>query len=202
VADGRIPALIFGAGPQEKTVAEMLSSSNMVYVRGFIDPNIPIGTEVHGIPVLGADADVKYLVQGRLHMGIIAVGWLDPSAQLRTDLFSQNNENKLMMPPVVHPTAFVDPTAVLGYGVQIHAGAHVGADAVIADGSMISTNAVVSHGSYIGEHTHIAPGAILAGNVTVGAKCLIGMGVTVFAGLSIKSGLTVLNGQDIFTSLG
>jgi len=190
-----------GAGGHGKTVAELLRFSRLAYVRGFIDPNVPVGTLVHGFTVLGADADVEQIVAGVPHIGAIACGFLNPTARLRIDIFEQCVENNLLLPPIVHPTAFVDPTAVLGAGVQVHAGAHVGADAMVAEGSVINTMAVVEHDCQIDKHAFIAPGALLAGGVHVGSECLIGMGATLFAGVSIGDGLTVNNGRDVFTSL-
>ena len=201
MSDGRIPALIMGAGGHGKTVAELLRFSSLAYVKGFIDPNIPVGTLVHGFPVLGADSDVKQIVGDVPHIGVIAFGFLNPTAQDRIDMFKQCVENNLLLPPIVHPTAFVDPTAVLGAAVQVHAGAHVGADAVVAEGTVINTKAVVEHDCQIGKHAFIAPGALLAGGVHVGAECLIGMGAPLFAGISIGAGVTVNSGRGVFTSL-
>lgn len=83
----------------------------------------------------------------------------------------------------ISANAIVDPSAVLGEGVHIDAGAVIGARVEIGPNSRVSSNAVVARGCKIGSECHIGPGANLS-------YCIIGNRVIVHAGVAI--------GQDGF----
>lgn len=81
----------------------------------------------------------------------------------------------------VHPTAVVDPTAVLGSNVAVAAHVVIEADAQIGD------NAVIYPGCYIGASSRIGVDSILHPNVTVMQQCVIGDRVLVHSGAVIGS---------------
>jgi len=72
----------------------------------------------------------------------------------------------------VHPAASVDPTAELGDGVAVAAGAVVEAQAKIGAGARIDANAVVGTAVEIGAGTRIGAGATVS-HAVVGARCYI-----------------------------
>ncbi|NBV44941.1 MAG: UDP-3-O-(3-hydroxymyristoyl)glucosamine N-acyltransferase [Planctomycetia bacterium] len=71
------------------------------------------------------------------------------------------------------PQALVDPSAVLGADVDVHACATVGADTVIGDGVTIHAGAHVGAGCRIGAGTVIHPNAVLYDDTVVGRRCTI-----------------------------
>jgi UDP-3-O-[3-hydroxymyristoyl] glucosamine N-acyltransferase len=71
-------------------------------------------------------------------------------------------------PEGVHPTAWVDPEAVLGYGVA------VGPHASIGRGSRIGDGVRIGPGCVIGEEVEIGEGSRLVSRVTVWDRCIIG----------------------------
>jgi len=85
--------------------------------------------------------------------------------------------------PGVAPTAAVDPTARLGEGCEIQAGAAVGPGAEIGRRCRIGPNAVIGPGVVVGDDCVIGPCASLT-------YCLVGSRVIVHAGARI--------GQDGF----
>ncbi len=83
----------------------------------------------------------------------------------------------------ISTNAIVDPSAVLGEGVHIDAGAVIGARVEIGANSRIFPNAVVADGCKIGADCQVGPGVSLS-------HCIIGDRVIVHAGVAI--------GQDGF----
>lgn len=96
---------------------------------------------------------------------------------------------------LIHPSSFVDPSAVIGQGVQIMAGAVVQNDVEIGADVIVNTRASIDHGAVIGDHTHIAPGAIICGDVEVGANCFIGAGSIIKQGTKIACGVVIKAGS-------
>lgn len=92
---------------------------------------------------------------------------------------------------VVHSAAYVASDATLGRGVQVLAGAVVGAEATIGDWSIVNTAASVDHESTLGRGCHIAPGARLAGCVTVEDGVMVGAGAVVLPRVRIGEGAVV-----------
>lgn len=77
---------------------------------------------------------------------------------LQSDSFRQD-----LTGPAVHNTAVVDPSAVLGAGVQVGAYSVIGHDVRIGNGTIVAPHVVIEPYTSIGEDCHIHSGAILGG---------------------------------------
>jgi len=86
---------------------------------------------------------------------------------------------------IVHPTAWVSPTAALGDGTYVGPMAVVHSNVEIGEGCIINTAAVVSHDCVISPFCHIAPGAVLCGGVVVGFGALVGAGSVIKPGIRV-----------------
>jgi sugar O-acyltransferase (sialic acid O-acetyltransferase NeuD family) len=86
---------------------------------------------------------------------------------------------------VIHPSALVSPSAVVGEGTVVFHGAIVQAGAVLGQHCIINTGATVDHDCVIGDFAHIAPGVNLCGGVMVGEGTLIGVGAKIIPGVTI-----------------
>ena len=81
----------------------------------------------------------------------------------------------------IHPTAVVDPTAVIGKNV------HIGANAVIDKNAVIGDDTCICAGTYIGQNAKVGCGTLVNANVsiydrcTVGNKCIIHSGAVIGA---------------------
>jgi len=100
-------------------------------------------------------------------------------------------------PVLVHPSAVLSPTAQLGAGTLVVAGAIINADVTIGYGGILNTACSVDHDCKLGEFVHISPGSRLAGNVTVGARSWIGIGAVVKEGITIGQDVTVAAGAVV-----
>jgi sugar O-acyltransferase (sialic acid O-acetyltransferase NeuD family) len=80
---------------------------------------------------------------------------------------------------VIHPSAVIHPSVIVGEGTVVFAGAVIQPDTRIGRHCIINTSASIDHDGEIGSFVHLAPGAHLAGQVTVGDGTLIGVGSSV-----------------------
>jgi UDP-3-O-[3-hydroxymyristoyl] glucosamine N-acyltransferase len=81
----------------------------------------------------------------------------------------------------------VHPTAVLGEGVKLDKGVHVGPLVVLDDGAHLKRNAVVLAGSFIGADSVVGEKSLIYPNVTIRENVKIGNNVIVHSGAVIGS---------------
>jgi UDP-3-O-[3-hydroxymyristoyl] glucosamine N-acyltransferase len=86
------------------------------------------------------------------------------------------------LPPArIHPAAVVDPTAVIGEGVDIAPFAVIEAGARIGNGARIGAHSVVAQGATVGEGSRLYPRVTLGAACHVGARCILHSGVVIGA---------------------
>lgn len=168
------PLLIYGAGGYGLVVAEAASAAGW-RVRGFLDDQRPVesvGTwrVFNGVPEDAAGAAV-----------IIAIGDNMARRRIAADMVSAG----LRLVSVVHPTAWISPSAIIGQGVYVGAKAVINGQAQIDNGAIINTAAVVEHHCRVAGFAHIAPNVVLMEHVTVGALALVGPGAVVKTEITI-----------------
>ncbi len=83
---------------------------------------------------------------------------------------------------VVHPSAYISPTAMIGGGVAILPHASIGTNVVIGSGCIINMNAIIDHDCILDSGVHIAPGAIVKGENHILAHKKIESGIVVERG--------------------
>jgi sugar O-acyltransferase (sialic acid O-acetyltransferase NeuD family) len=148
------------------------------------------------LPILGNVSVLADLREKGLRRAVNAVGGIG-DLQSRLTVFQRLREAGFDCPTIAHPSAVIEPSAILSEGIQIFPLAYVGSAAQLEFGVIINTGVIVSHDCRIGAYANLSPGAILAGAVTLGGNVLIGMGVTVNLGVEIGAGSRVGNGATI-----
>lgn len=159
---------VVGAGGHGRVVAATALAAGFE-LGGFLD-DIHAGSAVMGVPVIGP---VSMLAELGGVQAIVAVGENRDRAAL-----------VLRFPharwtTVVHPTAWVDRSAVVAAGVAIMARVVVQPGACIGEHVILNTGAIVEHDCHVGKFAHLATGALLGGAVVVGEGVLLGTGATV-----------------------
>jgi sugar O-acyltransferase (sialic acid O-acetyltransferase NeuD family) len=80
---------------------------------------------------------------------------------------------------IVHPSATISPTAVVGAGSVVLHGAVVQAHARLGRQVLVNTAASVDHDCTVGDFAHISPRVALCGHVVVGEGTHVGVGAVV-----------------------
>ncbi len=91
------------------------------------------------------------------------------------------NPPKDPLPPGIHKTAVIAPSAHLGIDVR------VGANVVIGENCSVADRAMISHGTVLGDGVKIGSSSLLHANVTVSEGCIIGSRVIIHSGVVIGS---------------
>lgn len=146
-------------------------------VSGILDDNIPAGTLVLGVPVLGTTD--MWNVFPNYHY-LLAIG----DNVIRSRISARFSVHWYT---AIHPRAIVSPYAKIGGGTVILAGAIVNADATVGMHCIINSGALVEHDNVLENYVHISPNAALGGTVHVGQRTHIGIGASVRNNVSICS---------------
>lgn len=98
---------------------------------------------------------------------------------------------------IIHPRAWVSPSARIGRGVFVGPNAVVHTGARLLDHAFVNSGAVVEHDCVVGFNSHVAPGAVVGGYVEVGDHTLIGLGARVLPGVKVGSNAVVGSGSVV-----
>ena len=184
------PLIVFGAGGQGAVVAELAWACGR-RVLGFAE----LDPDRVGAPMLGSTIawqQDELLAMDSFPEGALAllgVGYNAPRARLGELLQGR------LCGPLVHPAAFVSPSATLGPGTVVLPLAAVHTRARLGAGVIVNPGAVVEHDCDIHDFAHVAPNATLCGTVTVGTRTLIGAGSVVPPNLTVGADVLVKAGS-------
>lgn len=187
-----IDIVIVGAGGHGVTVAEALrvieQAGGEQRAIGFVDDTPQLrGRHVYDLPVLGS---LESIGQVRCDAVIVAIGSNAARREVATALARQG----CRFASVVHPTASVATTALLGEGCYVGANAVIGAESTLGDGTIVSGAALVGHHCVVGAFVHVAPGVNAAGRVVLGDGCFVGMGANLLPDCAVGEASEIMAG--------
>jgi sugar O-acyltransferase (sialic acid O-acetyltransferase NeuD family) len=106
---------------------------------------------------------------------------------LRKRIYFQLKEMGFIFPNLIHPSAIIDTTAVLGEGNVIGPGVIIGAEVVLGNNNIINSGALIEHQCIIGDHCHVSLSATMSGNVSIGDCVFLGANSTVIERINVSN---------------
>jgi acetyltransferase EpsM len=188
--------LVYGGGGHGKALIDLIRTLGTFSILGIIDDGLLVGTSLMGVAILGGSNNLAGLHEHGLQFAANAVGGIG-NISSRVAVFERLQQVGFTCPALVHPTAYIEPSAVLAEGIQVMPHAYVGSEARLGFGTIVNTGAIVSHDCVLGQFVNLSPGAILAGEVHIGEAALVGMGVTVNLRVKIGTGARIGNSATI-----
>ncbi|WP_297700812.1 hypothetical protein [uncultured Fibrobacter sp.] len=158
--------LILGAGQYGQMVAEIAQEMGIFAKIAFLDDSFD---SRHCERVEGSLTDLpKFAADYRY--GFVAIG----NPELRRKLTEQLLQNGITPATLVHPTAYVSPSAQLESGCCIEPNATVQTGATLKTATFIASGAVVRHNAVVGEYCHVDCNAVVnsTANVPAGTHIL------------------------------
>ena len=110
-------------------------------------------------------------------------------------------QKKLNQPILIHPSAIIDKTVVIGAGTVVMANVVINAFSSIGQNCIINTSSSIDHDCIIKSFTHIAPGVNISGSTIVGEYCWIGTGANVINNISIFDNVYIGAGTTIIKDI-
>jgi len=169
---------IIGAGTYGEAMAEL---ANLVdyKVEGFYDEDEQkINTLVMETKVVGKFSDLgKKDIEGKNF--IVAIG----NNRIRYDIMMKINDLGGRTPSIIHPKATICPSATIGKGVYIQAGAYIWTKVSLGDFCIISPNVVVAHHTSVGKACLLSTLSGIGASINIEDQVFVGMGATIVTGL-------------------
>lgn len=169
--------LVWGAGGHASVVDEIIEQrfSEAALIRHYVSDE-PETLEAVISKLVAGRPDIRVSV-------VLAVGDNCVRSKLLTEV--QRLSVPHLLPVIYHPKSIISPSAVVGDGTHVCAGAVINAGASVGEAVIVNTNAIVEHDCVVGTASHVSPGGVLAGGVTVGERTWIGAGAVVREGVTI-----------------
>jgi sugar O-acyltransferase (sialic acid O-acetyltransferase NeuD family) len=184
--------LVVGSGGHGRSVAEAAELSGLFEVVGFLDDALPVGEIVLGVPILGP-VDSMATQRTASDQAILAVG----NNAVRERLMQKLTAAGFKLATVGHPRAIVSPSAVIGSGSAVMAGAIVGTEARLGVGTIVNCGAVVDHHATVEDFGHLGVNACMAGGTVLGRGAWIQAGSALGYGVTLPSGVTLAPGEAV-----
>ena len=193
--------LILGCGGHAKVVAETALASGRFTTIAFVDDRCSSPGDlppVLGWPVLGPlPQALQPSLRNQFAAAAVAIGHAATRLNWQQQLFAAGYE----LPVLIHPSAWVSPSAEIGCGSVIFAQVVVQAQAVIGDGAILNTSCSIDHDVQLADGVHICPGVHIAGEVLVGERSWIGIGASVIQQVRIGCDVTIGAGAAVVGDL-
>lgn len=105
--------------------------------------------------------------------------------KLRSKMLSVIHELGILPSTIVHPTAVISNTSVLGEGCYVGANVVITQNVKIGKHCIINYQASIGHDSVIFDNVIVNPTACISGNVVIEKNCLVGANSFILQGVKI-----------------
>ena len=102
---------------------------------------------------------------------------------------------------LIHPTAAVSSTALIGKGVVAAPNVSINALVQVEAFAILNTGCIIEHECRVGTASHIAPGAVLTGNVCVGNQTFVGANSVIRQELTIGNNVIIGAGSVVLRDI-
>ena len=104
---------------------------------------------------------------------------------LRQELLDDLTRLGRATPRLIHPTAWVAPSAQVGAGAIVYPQCGLDEGVDVGRGAVLHNRVTLSHDTQVGACAYLSPGVTTSGRVTIGARAFLGAGVVVADGVTI-----------------
>ena len=188
--------LIWGGRGHSKVVRDLLTL-NQKRVVAIVDNDKNLMSPFNDVSIFYGEYGFRQFLELRKNDfgsaaslgGVVAIG--GAKGRERVEIYNFFLNEGLEVEALVHKSAIVTRSAMIGKGSQILANVFIGSEAVIGDFCILNSSSSIDHECSLGVGVHVAPGAVLAGDVEVEDHAFIGTNATILPGVRIGSGAIV-----------
>ena len=109
----------------------------------------------------------------------------------RSKILNKINISKFNFPNLIHPNAYISPSAQIGHGNIIYRNVILNTNVILGDHNLINTSAIIEHDCKIGNTNSVAPNATICGTCVIGSNNFIGASTTIKNNINIGNYNTI-----------
>ena len=107
-----------------------------------------------------------------------------------------------VVPTIIHPSAVVSPSAVVGAGSFVMQRAVVNTHTVLGKGCLVNCGAIIDHDTVVGDGAHISLGSVVKANCQIEPGRKVEAGEVIFAQRRVIDGVDSRELQDALYAFG
>lgn len=182
--------IVIGAGGHGRSVAEAILLLGRDKLIGFVDDGADPNAKVWTYPILGR-TDSLHILRMLADSVVVAIG----NNAVRETLHARVREAGFELLNVIHPAAFVSPTASMGAGCAVMAGAVVGTEAQLGEGVLVNFGATVDHHCRVDAFGHLGVNACMTGGSVLGHRAWMQAGSALGYGVQVQGDAVLAPGE-------
>ena len=194
--------IIIGSGGHGAEIDEYISSNNAsgkreeIKVTGFLDDNPEnYNRYKFSAPLLGGIQD--HIVNREVYY-VIGIANLIYRKKFVEKFLSEGAK----FISLIHHTAYISPSALIGEGVIIAPMVNAGPNVRIGNYTLINSRCSLGHDTVIGDYNFISPNVCFSGFTEVGDSNLFGINAATIPGIKIGSNNKIAAGMVIHQDIG
>ncbi|AXI10461.1 acetyltransferase [Oceanobacillus zhaokaii] len=195
--------VLIGAGGHSKVIQDIVAENRDIELYAIVDDAFTKTVKKEGI--IQGNTSLLDTLQKEEFQYCLAIG----NNRIRKKLFEKFCIPIEQYATLIHSSAVISKSAVVGNGTVIMPNVVVNGDSVIGNHSILNTGSVVEHDNVLGNYVHLSPNATLAGTVSIYEGTHIGAGAVVIPGMHIgrwsvigAGGVVVADVEDNVTVVG
>lgn len=187
--------ILFGAGGHSKVIQDIVELTKGTELYAVLDDSFNNKRNLNG--VIYDNPSLLNELNMEDYSYCIAVG----SNNVRKSLYKRFGIPLNQYITLIHPSAVISKSVVIGKGTVVMANAVINSDTTIGDHCIINSGAIVEHDNKIKNFVHISPNTTLAGTVKVGEGTHVGAGAVVIPSKTIGEWSTIGAGSVIIQDI-
>lgn len=103
---------------------------------------------------------------------------------------------------IIHPSAYLSPSAVIGKGAVIGPMANIGPNAVVGDYTLVNSRCSLGHDTKLGQFNFISPNVCFSGFTSIGDGNLFGINSATIPGITVGNRNKIMAGMVLDKNVG
>ncbi|MDP4005514.1 acetyltransferase [Methylobacterium sp. NEAU K] len=143
-------------------------------------------------------ADIASVVAKEAKQFIVCIG--DPV--VRHTVYVEIVRLGLTLARIVHPRAYISPSAVIGDGAIVYPGVFIGPFAQVGENVLLNAQVVIGHDARLDDSVVLSPSARLCGHAVCGTAAFLGTGASILPNVSLGAYSKLTAGSVLSRSVG
>ena len=191
--------IVLGSGGHAKVVIDILHAMDTIEIFGITSKTLSEGENFSGYPVLGDDSVLEQFSNYEYLIAMGIGGYRDNN--LREIVFKLVKSLDFEFINIIHPSAIISKTAIIGDSVTIFPGVVLNTEVQIGDNSIVATSSTIDHETIVGENFLISAGVTIGANAFINDNALLALGSKIISGIKVGRNALIAAGAVVINDV-